>query len=262
MLRIPTAVLLLVLSQAAAHADDQKLCEHLERSAANLNKDSGKWIDKVTRQDGATVLCGTKSIEFKKTINVGFEKLPSDWRATQQRAWNDAHCKDPAWRRAILAGWTVATSYTAPNGARDRIVAVCSKTEARGIEAPSNDQVVTLVDQSMRLFMTSVREKSMQTFWNHVSLQAQQRYSVAQFDEAFKNFYTGATFKGDPLAGRSPVFNTQPAVDANGWLAIEGYYPTTPARLEFRLQYVTEGLGWKVRSINVKMTEPSASPAK
>ena len=262
MFRFPTAILFLVLSHAAAHSDDQKLCEHLERSAANLNKDSGKWIDKVTRHDGAMVLCGTKTIEFKKTINVDFEKLPSDWRATQQRAWNDSHCKDPAWRRAILAGWTVANTYTAPNGARERIVAVCSKTEARGIDAPSNDQIVALVDQSMRLFITSVREKSMQRFWNHVSLQAQQKYSVAQFDEAFKNFYTGATFKGDPLAGKSPVFNMQPSVDANGWLPVEGYYPTMPARLEFRLQYVTEGLGWKVRSINVKMMEPNALPAK
>jgi len=260
MFRIPTAVLFLVMSLAAARADDQKFCEHLERSAANLNKDSGKWIDKVTRQDGTTVQCGSRSIEFKKTINVDFEKLPSEWRAIQQRAWNDTHCKDPAWRRAILAGWTVATSYTAPNGTREKIVAVCSNTEARGIEAPSNDQVVTLVDQSMRLFMTSVREKSMQTFWNHVSLQAQQKNSVAQFDEAFKHFYTGVSLKGDPLAGKSPVFNIQPSIDANGWLVVDGYYPTTPARLEFRVRYVTEGIGWKVRSINV--TIPSAPPAK
>ena len=196
--------------------DDQKFCDHLERSVADAKKDIGKWLDKFTRNDGATVLCGAKLVEYKKTFNVGFDKLQSDWRAVQQRAWNDTFCKDPGWRRAILAGWTVANSYTAPNGARERIVAVCSKTEARGIEAPSNDQVVALVDQSMRLFMTSVREKSMQTFWNHISLQAQQRHSVAQLDEAFKFFYTG--LHGRPSRGQESCIQG-PALNRRQWLA-------------------------------------------
>ena len=133
MFRIPTAVLFLVLSQATALAfDDQKFCEHLERFSRTPTRIIGKWVDKITRNDGTTVLCGTKSVEFKKTFNVGFEKMQSDWRAVQQRTLNDNFCKAPSWRNAILAGWTVANSCTAPNGARETFVAAARKRRLAG----------------------------------------------------------------------------------------------------------------------------------
>ncbi len=263
MFRIPTAVLFLVLSQATALAfDDQKFCEHLERSSR---------MPKRTSASGLTRLHATMAPQFCAAPSWSSTRKPSTWALTNCNRigvpCNSAHgttpsARTPAGGKPFWRAGRLSNSYTAPNGARERIVAVCSKTEARGIEAPSNDQVVALVDQSMRLFMTSVREKSMQTFWNHVSLQAQQRHSIAQLDEAFKGFYTGVSLKGDPIAGKSPVFNTQPLVDANGWLVVEGYYPTTPARLEFRLRYVAEGLAWKVSSINLKTMDPSTPPAK
>ena len=60
---------------------------------------------------------------------------------------------------------------------------------AENIQAPSEEQAVELADRAMRAFMASVRAKSMQPLWNHVSLLLREKFSVAQLDEAFKAFY-------------------------------------------------------------------------
>jgi len=124
---------------------------------------------------------------------------------------------------------------------------------AENIQAPSDEQVVELADRAMRVFMTSVRAKSMQALWNHVSLQLRQKYSVAQLDEAFKVFY-GISITGEPLAGKSPIFTNGPTIDGNGYLVVDGYYTTSPSRVGFHLVFAMEGRTWKVIAINVSTT--------
>ena len=129
---------------------------------------------------------------------------------------------------------------------------------AENIQAPSEEQAVELADRAIRAFMTSVRAKSMQSLWNHVSLQLREKFSVAQLDEAFKAFY-GLSITGDPLAGKSPIFTNGPTVDRNGNLVVDGYYTTSPSRLDFHLLFAMEGRTWKVISINVS-AKPIGAP--
>ena len=127
------------------------------------------------------------------------------------------------------------------------------------VQLPSDDQVVELADNSMRIFMTSVREKSMRGLWDHISLRFREKFSVAQLDEAFKDFYD-LKITGDPLAGKSPIFTAGPAIDEHGNLSVDGYYATTPSRVSFHLAFVMEGRTWKLIEINVN-AKPLATPA-
>lgn len=133
------------------------------------------------------------------------------------------------------------------------------RTPAHEFPNPTDTEVVALADHSIRVFMTSVRGKSMQTFWKHVSLQLQKKYSVAKLDAAFKEFY-GLPISGNPLAGLSPIFKSRPVIDENRKLVVEGYYTTRPSQLNFRLVYLKEGLSWKVIGINVKVN-PKRAPS-
>jgi hypothetical protein len=81
---------------------------------------------------------------------------------------------------------------------------------------------------------------------------------VAQLDEAFKSFYS-LTITGDPLAGKSPIFSTDPIIDNNSNLVVDGYYTTSPSRVSFHLVYAMEGRVWKLVGINVNAT-PIAAP--
>jgi hypothetical protein len=127
-----------------------------------------------------------------------------------------------------------------------------------GIQVPSDDQLVALADRAMRAFMTSVREKSMQTLWNHISPRFQEKYSVAQLDEAFREFFT-LPITGDPLAGKMPIFSSDPQLQTGGNLVVDGFYATTPSRLSFHLVFGMEGRNWKLVGINVS-AKPVSEP--
>lgn len=127
------------------------------------------------------------------------------------------------------------------------------------VQAPSDDQVVALADTSMRIFMASVRERSMQGLWDHISLRFREKFSVTQLDDVFKEFY-GLKITGDPLAGKSPIFTGGPAINDDGNLVVDGYYATTPWRVSFHLAFAMEGRAWKLVGINVS-AKPPTSPA-
>ena len=148
---------------------------------------------------------------------------------------------------ALLALANLPPANAGAPAPRDQMPILAS---AADIQAPSDDQVVELADRAMRVFITSVREKSMQALWNHVSRQLREQFSVAQLDEAFKSFYS-VPITGEPLAGKSPIFTAGPTIDGNSNLVVDGYYATTPSRVSFHLVFAMEGRAWKVVGINV-----------
>ena len=125
------------------------------------------------------------------------------------------------------------------------------------IRAPSDDQVVELADRSMRIFMASVREKTMQELWKHSSAPFRDKFSVAQLDKVFKSFYD-LRITGDPLAGKSPIFTADPLITADSRLVVDGYYATSPWRVSFHLVFTMEGRTWKLIGINVSARPPPA----
>jgi len=134
-------------------------------------------------------------------------------------------------------------------------------TSAADIQVPADEHVVELADRTMRVFMSSVRDKSMQALWDHISPRFREKFSVAQLDEVFKGFY-GMTITGDPLLGKSPIFADTPIIDANSNLVVDGFYTTSPSRIGFHLVYAIEGRTWKLVGINVTakpITAPAAS---
>jgi hypothetical protein len=158
---------------------------------------------------------------------------------------------------ALLVFTSVHPANAASTDPRDAHLVLAAATD---IQAPSDDQVVELADRSMRVFMASVREKSMQGLWNHISPRFREKFSVSQLDETFKAFY-GLAITGDPLAGKSPIFKGAPVIDSNSNLIVDGFYATTPWRVGFHLVYAMEGRTWKLIGINVSAKPPSAPDA-
>jgi hypothetical protein len=123
------------------------------------------------------------------------------------------------------------------------------------IRVPSNDQAVQLAERSMRIFMASVREKSMQKLRTHSSARFREKFSVAELDKVFKGFYD-LTITGDPLAGKSPIFTAGPVINGGNNLVVDGYYATSPWRISFHLTFIMEGRSWKLVGVNVSAKPP------
>ena len=97
----------------------------------------------------------------------------------------------------------------------------------------------------MRIFNTSVKEKSMSKMFNHISNLWQKQSSVAKFDEAFGTFYqleSGLM----AIEKYSPQFLNKASIDENGLLFLRGQYLTKTNKIYFEHKYIFEGLNWRL----------------
>ena len=55
------------------------------------------------------------------------------------------------------------------------------------------------------------------------------------------------------ITGVEPILTEPPEIDSNGILILQRYYPTHPARVNFRLKYLYEHPAWKLFGIQVNV---------
>lgn len=61
----------------------------------------------------------------------------------------------------------------------------------------------------------------------------------------------------DVVAALKPVYEPVPAIDGDGKLVVNGYFPTEPMRVIFALEFIPSDGEWKLIGINVKTDNPS-----
>ncbi len=128
-----------------------------------------------------------------------------------------------------------------------------SQDDASG-KLPSTEELIALTDQSLLVFAKSVNAKSFKEFYSYISQLWQKQTSVEKLDTAFKVFINQNFNMAPSLKAINPKFDVKPSINSDGVLVVEGHYPGKPSSLIFKLEYVYEGVGWKLLgvSINVK----------
>lgn len=61
----------------------------------------------------------------------------------------------------------------------------------------------------------------------------------------------------DVVVALKPVYQPEPAIDGDGKLVVNGYFPTEPMRVIFALEFIPSDGEWKLIGINVKTDNPS-----
>lgn len=108
----------------AAGFDDAVFCSEAEAFKEKGEVDVGKMVDKFTRNDGMAVLCGIKTIEFKKFLFANESEMRVGWQERKAAQWDAIYCEG-ANLEAIKNGWTIATSFIAKDGKRFWHAATC-----------------------------------------------------------------------------------------------------------------------------------------
>ncbi|NNC99442.1 MAG: hypothetical protein HKN85_04595 [Gammaproteobacteria bacterium] len=122
--------------------------------------------------------------------------------------------------------------------------------ESSSGQLPEENEQIKLVNDAMLVFVDCVSTQDMSGFHHHISNLWKQQYSVTDLEDAFRQFYEiGADLK--ILQNYSPIFDQQPAINAEGVLTISGYYPTEPSQVHFTQKFIVEGLNWKLVSFSV-----------
>jgi hypothetical protein len=127
------------------------------------------------------------------------------------------------------------------------------QTEQSSPNIPAKADQVALVKQAMHDFAVSVNNKSMEHFHSTVSQLWQREFTAQKFDEAFGAFFESGldlTVLDGFESSIEPV-----AVDENGVLVLEGFFPTRPSKVTFKQQFVYEGIGWKLVGFKVNVNK-------
>jgi hypothetical protein len=128
-------------------------------------------------------------------------------------------------------------------------------------QLPPENEIKTLLLDSLLAFNKAVRDRDFREFHaERLASQFQREFPLERFALAFQGFIE----KGYDIANIAqfePVFEMPPAINRDGLLIMQGYYPTRPNKVTFGLTYIYESSAWKLKGINVQVipvTENSA----
>jgi hypothetical protein len=97
----------------------------MDTFVASGNSGKGRMVDQLTRDDGMTASCQTKTVEFKKSVALSSSDLNERWRAVKRQEWNAIHCSDKTWAAMASSGWQIVAAVTTTNREEIKFVVEC-----------------------------------------------------------------------------------------------------------------------------------------
>jgi len=119
-------------------------------------------------------------------------------------------------------------------------------------QVPAPDQIHSLVKATMLDFALAVKAKDFTGFHKNIAKFWQARTSSNELAQIFKSFID-QEMDLTVLDDLTPSLANKPALNSQGWLVIEGAYPTKPSAVDFILKYKKEGFDWKLVGIEVNV---------
>jgi hypothetical protein len=118
---------------------------------------------------------------------------------------------------------------------------------------PSDKELKALVFDSLFAFNKAVQDKSFAKFHEErLSPLFQKQFPLDKFTSTFQVFLDKG-YDISNIAKSEPVFDKKPVIDSEGLLVVNGYYPTRPNKVTFKLTYINESSVWKLLGINVQV---------
>lgn len=127
---------------------------------------------------------------------------------------------------------------------------------AAEVSLPTRTEAAEIVKATTKDFAVAVNAKDLGSFHATASDAFREQVPLEKLNESFSAFLT-QDIDLTVLQNYEPMFTSEPALSADGVLAVEGYFPTTPSRAWFSYTYVYRGVGWKLLGIdfNVRPVE-------
>jgi hypothetical protein len=120
-------------------------------------------------------------------------------------------------------------------------------------QVPAPGQIQTLVKATMLDFALAVKAKDFTGFYKNIAKFWQAKTSSNELAQIFKSFID-QKIDLTVLDDLTPSFTKKPALNSQGWLVVEGAYPTKPSAVNFILKYKKEESGWKLVGIEVNVS--------
>ncbi|QEG34152.1 hypothetical protein [Bythopirellula goksoeyrii] len=124
-------------------------------------------------------------------------------------------------------------------------------TEATNdVAIPTKAEAAVLIKETTQDFAAAINAKDYTQFHAGLSREFQEQVPLEKFNEIFSVFIDSAVDLS-VLEKLEPMFTAEPAMSAEGVLALEGYFPSKPSRVKFSYKYVWRDKKWELLGINV-----------
>jgi len=116
---------------------------------------------------------------------------------------------------------------------------------------PSGPELKKLTDQSLTSFNDAVQKADFTDFYKSTAKLWQGDTTPAKLKEAFQTFIDKKFDMEGAIKNQVPKFEPAPAMDADGFMVVNGAYNVQGDSLTFQLKYADEGGAWKLVGINL-----------
>ena len=125
---------------------------------------------------------------------------------------------------------------------------------------PTDQEAKALALDSLLAFNKAIAAEDFTGFHKQISALWQAQVTPAKLKSIFQTFID-QELDLSLITGVDPVFSDAPSIDSDGVLVLQGSYPATPTKVDFRLKYVNEKSAWKLIGIKVD-AKPSGVAGK
>jgi hypothetical protein len=125
---------------------------------------------------------------------------------------------------------------------------------------PTTKEIKKLTLDSLLLLNDAIQAENFDDFYEQIAKIWQRETSPQKLLETFQSF-VDQDADISPITTLEPTFDEKPTINQDGYLVVQGSYPTKPTKVSFALKYASEDDNWKLVSMNVhvKPSEEKAS---
>ncbi|CAN5243379.1 hypothetical protein BH20VER2_BH20VER2_08470 [soil metagenome] len=128
-------------------------------------------------------------------------------------------------------------------------------------KTPPEKELKALTKESLTAFNKAVQDQDFTSFHGYISALWRKEITSDKLATIFRPFVEQKIDLA-PLIGIDPVFSQPAKVDSDGILTVQGTYPSTPNKVDFRLKYLYEQNAWKLAGIKVDVVPAASSDGK
>jgi len=126
---------------------------------------------------------------------------------------------------------------------------------------PPPNELRQLLVESLLAFNQAVAAKDFTAFHASISALWQQQITPAKMKETFQP-YIDKRIDLSNVVRVDPVYSEPAKIDENGVLIVQGVYPTSPSKVDFRLKYLREKTAWKLIGIKLDVQPADVAEVK
>ena len=160
---------------------------------------------------------------------------------------------DASWKLSKVPGTALAILVVALISGRS-IYASPSSAEGTPKPMPNDDELQRLTTSTLMELDRAVQAEDFTSFHKSLAEIWKAEITINELDTAFRSFIVDQASIGG-IKDVSPVFDEPPAINKQDILALSGYFPTTPLRVMFELNYVYEDPDWKLIGIALNLAQ-------